>query len=166
MENKTQSGFTLIELMIVIALLTLIVSIALPNFNQLVASNRLQAQADQIEGLLQYARNQAIAGRRNYEINIDDQRWWVAASADVKSGTAVEKEHEMPTAIVVSRKPAEKITFNPNGSANGQNIVLCAAGQLKSDQGYFIEIMPSGFIKVHARGMQNANQQMKTCEAS
>lgn len=53
-------GFTLIELLMVIVLLGIILAIAAPTFNQMVAGSRITAELDDLSGSLGYARSEAI----------------------------------------------------------------------------------------------------------
>jgi type IV fimbrial biogenesis protein FimU len=57
MTPGSSKGFTLVELMIVIALLVILSVIAVPGFNTLVRDNRIQSQAEEFNALLQYARS-------------------------------------------------------------------------------------------------------------
>lgn len=56
-------GFTLIELMIVIAIIALILSVGIPQYNDLVMNGRLSTQTNELQGLLQLARSEAATNR-------------------------------------------------------------------------------------------------------
>lgn len=64
--GKDVAGFTLIEMMVAIAVLAIMVAIALPSFSQLLATNRLTGQANELTASLQLARSEAI--RRNARV--------------------------------------------------------------------------------------------------
>lgn len=56
-------GFTLIELMIVLAVLVVIASYGIPQFNQMIQNGRLSTQVNELQGLMQLARSEAVSNR-------------------------------------------------------------------------------------------------------
>lgn len=53
-------GFTLVELMVVLAVLGIVLGIAIPNFQRVVVSNRMAAQANDLITALSLARSEAV----------------------------------------------------------------------------------------------------------
>ncbi|WP_298187080.1 GspH/FimT family pseudopilin [uncultured Pseudomonas sp.] len=68
MRKSYQSGLTLVELTLTLAVLSIAASIALPELNQLVVSNRNQAAMHELHALLQQARSQAVTRKRTLEL--------------------------------------------------------------------------------------------------
>lgn len=58
--GKLISGFTLIELMVVIALVAILGAIAIPSYQSSIANNRVSAEVDRIAMDMSYARSEAI----------------------------------------------------------------------------------------------------------
>lgn len=72
-----RSGFTLIELMVALAVLAILATIGIPSFQNLIAENRLSGAANDLQLAFQIARNTAVT--RNYE---DGDLITVCASSD------------------------------------------------------------------------------------
>ncbi|MBP8064216.1 MAG: prepilin-type N-terminal cleavage/methylation domain-containing protein, partial [Acinetobacter sp.] len=68
---KSQQGFTLIEVMIVIAIVAIIASIAAPRFQDTLQSQNLNAEAKELILLLNTARSQALTLRQEANVNIN-----------------------------------------------------------------------------------------------
>lgn len=61
-------GFTLIELMVVVALVSVILTLAMPSFSGMIARKRLEGAAQELGTDLQYARSEAVA--QNLEVRV------------------------------------------------------------------------------------------------
>lgn len=77
--SRGHSGVTLIELMVTIAVLAVIVTLAVPSFAGIINSNRLATAANELGTSLQLARMEAI--RRNAPVS-------TCASTDAEAGEA------------------------------------------------------------------------------
>lgn len=72
MENfghKPCRGLTLIELVITIAVLAILLTVAVPSITELLKNNRMAGQATELVGVMTFARSEAI--RRNAQILVD-----------------------------------------------------------------------------------------------
>lgn len=144
---KSTRGFTLVELMITLALLAIVATIAVPNFVQFIRNNQVQAKADELKTFLQYARGQAVATRKSYELTTGADAWSIKPV-----GGDIERSLELNSAQAAAISSIASVTFMPNGS-----VVAAAAITVCRDQdagnGYFIEIQRSGVIKMQPRGV-------------
>lgn len=61
--DKTR-GFTLIELMVTVAVLAIVLSIAIPSFSAIILNNRLSTTADELQSSLQLARSEAVKRKK------------------------------------------------------------------------------------------------------
>lgn len=74
-KDKINQGFTLVELMVTLAVAAIILAIAAPSFSQMIRDHRLLTVTNDFMGTLQLARSEAI--RRGVQVtmlpNTDDQ---------------------------------------------------------------------------------------------
>lgn len=61
-------GFTLIELMVVLAVLAIVASIGIPNFRVLIQNNNISTQTNALLGVLQLARSEAVTQRQRITV--------------------------------------------------------------------------------------------------
>ena len=58
--RKQLHGFTLVELMVVVALIAIVMAIAIPSYRQMIVSNRIRAATNDLLLSLQFARTEAV----------------------------------------------------------------------------------------------------------
>lgn len=73
MNWKNETGFTLLELIIVMALLAMVAALAVPQFNQVLDNISLKADAQKMARVLQYARQEAISSGHSKTVYFYDQ---------------------------------------------------------------------------------------------
>ena len=155
---KGMRGFTLVELMITIALLGIVATIAVPNFVQFIRNNQVQAKADEVKTFLQYARGQAVTTRKTYEVT-------TGTAWEVKpQGGSAERKLEFNTAQAQPRTNPSSLTltFAANGmAANGAKITVCRDTDFAN--GYLLEVQASGVIKMYARGNKDDSAKLTSC---
>jgi len=132
MHRKHNTGFTLIELMVTIAVLAIFVGIALPAFNALIEGNRVRSAADEFHALLVAARNDAVTRRTAISVTLSGSTW----STD-------DRQVNIPDSVEVT--PSETtITFNANGTATPSTTTFEDSGSRTS---YTIETKQPGFVR-------------------
>jgi prepilin-type N-terminal cleavage/methylation domain-containing protein len=63
---RRDSGFTIVELMVTLAVAVIVFTIAVPSFTTFISSNRLSSQANQFIAAMNFARHQAQGKYRCY----------------------------------------------------------------------------------------------------
>lgn len=65
---KNAYGFTLIELMVTLAIAAILLTVAVPNFLVFVQNNRLVAQTNELSAMLNFARSEAVKRGTNVRV--------------------------------------------------------------------------------------------------
>ncbi len=63
-----QRGFTMAELLVTVAVVAILLSIAAPSFGKMLSKRRLEGAATELFNDLQYARSQAVADNRQVQL--------------------------------------------------------------------------------------------------
>jgi type IV fimbrial biogenesis protein FimT len=137
--RRAQVGFTIIELMVVIVIAGVLLVLALPSFNDMLARRRLQGQANELVTDLSYAKSEAVQRNRNVLLRTDPggtSCYVVAVMPDPPAGscdcTASPRCTGGPTELKtvtltsgVTVTTNRLITFEPvRGTANADSIAV------------------------------------------
>ena len=151
MSSRSQSGFTLIELMIVVAIMALMVQVVMVNMGALIPSSALDSVAAKIQSQLDFLRSEAKIQGKPYalELDLDNSRCRLVIPQEellVSSQTAAEgsglelswKPLDDDGWVVISgysagdqatmRKGQVKIIFDDNGFTADQTLYFKLAG--------------------------------------
>ncbi len=114
--NKNIQGFTLIELVVTLAVIGVLFAIAAPNLTTTIQGNRLSGQYNDMRGDFAFARNLAIT--RNVAVTISSNGgtdWSNGWEVVAPSGTA--RISNTANNVVISSAIAS-LTYSPDGTAN------------------------------------------------
>lgn len=81
---RKQNGFTLVELMIGLAIAAIVLTVGIPSFTETIRSNRMTTQANELIGALNLARSEAI--KRGTSITIAS----TSGGANWKNGWSID----------------------------------------------------------------------------
>ncbi|WP_036269252.1 GspH/FimT family protein [Methylocaldum szegediense] len=129
--TRRQDGFTLLEMLLALAVAAALTAIAVPNLTPLLNRAQLTAAARDIASGLRYARGQALAGAREaiFELDVNRKAYRVSGR---------QKPFSLPDGVRLSLYTAEQeagedgigsIRFFPDGSSTGGRVTLEAAGK-------------------------------------
>ena len=68
--RRPDSGFTLVELMVTVAIVVVLITLVAPSFTQLIALQRLRSINAELVTTLQYARSEAVARNRSIQFQM------------------------------------------------------------------------------------------------
>lgn len=142
-------GFTLIELMVVLALLSAVAFLAIPNFFGLIRDNQVQAQAEEMNAMLQYARSEALIRRRAVNVQIDDG----TGEVDVVSGGETLRSSTFAATGVDFNVSHPLIVYRPNGTSNIGDFNATFCRDSLGARGYVITVENSGRSTLHPQGL-------------
>lgn len=119
-------GFTLIELIVVLFIVTLVAGLALPAVGRGVDTLQLRSQVATFSAFLRFAREQAITRREAQEVTIDaDAHLLILRAAGAETSRA--SRRLSPRIAIETERPAgSAITFSPQGLSTGGTFRLVA----------------------------------------
>ena len=155
---KNQSGLTLIELLVAMAVIAILVAIAAPNFSTITTGNRLVYESNELVALLNFARSEAIT--RNTQVRVLpatnagttvwENGWtidWLDAATN--TWTTLKQSGPMPTGIFTytSYTHSTSITFNGTGgiTTSAESFILCSPAT--TPNGKSIQVNQTGRIR-------------------
>ena len=121
MQRKSQSGFTLVELMITVGLLAILAVIATPTFNDLVTKSRLRGATDDIVALLNNARGNAVKLERQINVSVQGTATWCAGGI-TESGPA-----SVGAAATLSNTPCDCLNSSTSCLIDSQSALVMGA---------------------------------------
>lgn len=123
-KQSTTTGFSLVELMIVLAIIAIGAAIAVPSYQNNVDSTRKTSAANNLLGALQFARSEAVIRRKDIKIcasaggtSCSGTNW--SAGGVVLDGTTVIRSIPPAPSITIN---GNAITFKSDGTTVATNI--------------------------------------------
>jgi len=145
-------GFTLIELMIVIAIMAILAGFSVPAYQEYQARSRLKGAAQQVHTDLMAARMQAVSENQWIALNIDSNHAYTIFRDIDKNGSknstnnvilVVKDLHPTYFDATMTTTAGTVVTFYPNGTASSATLSFTAAAGSKT-----ITISGAGRVKV------------------
>ncbi|OHE24230.1 MAG: type II secretion system protein GspH [Syntrophobacterales bacterium RBG_19FT_COMBO_59_10] len=149
MRIRKGNGFTLLELMIVIAIMGIMTTIAIPSYQTFMAQRRLNGAAREMMSDLMAARMQAIAKNNRFRVFVLDATQYQILD-DANNNNAVDTGETTQTKNIQTNyhdvtlsKTADPI-FNPRGTANlGATITVTNSRGSKG-----VIVAPNGRVRI------------------
>ena len=110
---KKQYGFTLIEMMITILIMAIMVSFAVPSFNNMIEKNQSLTTANDLLADIQLARSEAI--KQDTLVSVCPSNDGATCSGSWTDGWIVTLTNAPNTVFAVREKPANNMTITATG---------------------------------------------------
>lgn len=143
---QNNRGFTLIELMVTIAVLAIITTIAAPSFSNLLEKQNLNRSTQELISILKMARSKAVLERREVKVVLNSRvedtpsqlNWNVQGKSHLKSGSPTEIIFQLNGGVKnyssdISGKPF--IICDKNGGSRSKNVQVALMGTVEVIEG-------------------------------
>jgi len=175
MKRSTSQGLTLIELMVTVAMLAILLSLAAPSFARMMASNRMATQTNEFTAALNLARMEAVRRSQSVTIRADvdgikfESGWKVFTDADssgapastvtATDGTVIRESGGAlggnTTITRVTRSGAAgSYTYADSAAADKQYLVFNSRGANNGTTAAFFKVCDSNDTAVKGRIVQ------------
>jgi len=146
---RVSQGFTLIELMVVLAVMGIFAAIAVPSFSKLIHKNSVSAAANELFGLLQYARGEAVTRSTNVTIKAPSSSN-TAWNGDVAVTTAAETLRQIgaggfQSGVVITTAVGDIIFSHTGSASNAACFKFTYSGDTTIDT-QFVAVQGSGRV--------------------
>ncbi|MEE4461256.1 GspH/FimT family protein [Azotobacter chroococcum] len=111
--KKPVGGFTLVELLVVIVLLGILTTLAVPSFNQYQATQSVRNAASDLVFAMSFARSEAV--KRNTDVTVSANSTWDGGWV-VKAGTLTLREFASHSGVTI-KSDVTAITYKGTGRA-------------------------------------------------
>jgi len=153
MKKITESGFTLVEMLVAMAILVVVTSLAVPSMTELIESNRTNSITQSLYASLVSARSEAVSRNQNVVIckssngifcttaNAWEQGWLIFVDEDADgvkditdpvtiSVSSLDNDFTLRTGTAYSNK----LQFRPDGTVTeADTFRLCSASNIPED---------------------------------
>jgi type IV fimbrial biogenesis protein FimT len=151
---KNHSGFTLIELMVTLALAVILLTLAIPNFRTMILDNRLVAVANRYLADANLARSEAIKRGVAVQIVANTGGWTQGWSVKLASaGTVIKVADPLKDNVTLTVNGGGAVTpftFNADGSSTATATLDVCDSNRAGERGRQISIALSGRVGTNA----------------
>jgi prepilin-type N-terminal cleavage/methylation domain-containing protein len=149
---RKHNGFTLIELMVAVAVLAIVMAIGVPSMRELIQNNRLVTHADDIAGIINFARAEAIQRRADITLTAGGGSW--GGELTVTSGDQTLRVLSAAhNTLTITNSAAITVVFDASGANDldaTEQITVC--DDRAGETGRRISLLISGVMNIQPFG--------------
>lgn len=155
--GASRRGVTLPEILAVLAIISILLLIAVPNFNAMMKAYRISTAVEELTSVLQRARQLAVTRREVHRLAIQASPANTWTLTNIATGSVVDTG-AMPPEVNLTVAPAAAYSFNANGACTtpttytgstptAQYVRIEGRIQGSRVDRYTIEVSPVGRVK-------------------
>jgi prepilin-type N-terminal cleavage/methylation domain-containing protein len=139
--NSRDRGFTLLELLLVIIIITLVLALAYPSLSRGSAALHLRATGRDILNTFRYAREKAITEQCGMRVTVDREKQQLTLTDDFGEGDrtySLPKDVRIEHIALTGNETTENsmtVRFLPNGSCDSGELLL------KAEKGSWLKVI-------------------------
>lgn len=118
---KTNYGFTLVELMLTLAVAAILMAVAVPSFQQTIMDNRLSTQSNELVTALNYARSEAVKTHQTITVASKNGTSWTSGWTITNPGGTTLRNHDALAGTTTISGSASSLQYQDTGFLAGTN---------------------------------------------
>ena len=151
---KSQSGLTLIELLITLAVVSVLIALVAPRFGSMTTANKLAATANALATDIAYTRNEAVTRNGIVTITANAGDWINGWQITDATGTVLRDVGPISASITLTNPSGiTSIAYQSNGSQTSGSIDInfCDNNRPAGNTGTMVSVIPSGRSSVEIK---------------
>ncbi|XQU08457.1 GspH/FimT family protein [Halomonas sp. LY9] len=144
--RRSALGFTLLELLVALALFATLATVAIPNFSRIIQENRVVTTTNDYKIALSFARSEAV--RRNQAVSLLPVAAGWSAGWEVRANNAVLRSWAQEVNDIAITDAPERFTFNSQGRLVTAAFAPQSVSVTLNEIGRCVRVEPSGISRV------------------
>lgn len=170
---KTQTAFTLLEVMVIVVLVAVLASVALPNLRNMILNNRITTKANELIASINYARGETITRtNQSFVLQAIDSDWskgWEIKRNDATSPEIMKVFQYPNDKIFLTETNAQtQLTFLARGRVFSNNIPPYTFDVCHPQYSYGrrIQVAPTGRASIERCSVATTGNEQSSCSCS
>ena len=152
--TNSQKGFTLIELVVTLTILTLLTTLAVPSFRGYLSNQLVKSLSYELMASLRYARSEAVKRNATVSVVANDAGWGAGWSIQDSGGNVIRSRSANASAwSIVEASSQTSIGFKGNGRcSNAASFSVCDSDSSATISKRLLTVTTSGVPLIKVSG--------------